>query len=370
MPMRMGGLGLRSATRMSPAPYWASWADALHMISQRLPEVANDIVTQLAGEPVGCLAELQGAANDLDRCGFVERPSWEALKAGARPPAPEVTEPGEWLHGWQHLRLLLPSSTLSQSSVADQAHLRSHSGPSAGSWFHGSPTQLEYQVQPVLFRTLLLERMRLPLQITEARCECGSQLDKLGRHRGACPRFERTLARVCREAGASVRCKCRLRDMNVTVRADDERVLEVLASGLPLHHGAQLAVDITLQSALTAAGLPSPSAAHVNGAASARARRDRERKYGELLEGDRCHTGRRWSQEACNFVTSLAAGRCRDVPPILRRSARLVWQRRWLRMLAISCGKAFAASLLSSPKDAWTGTEGRTPDLADLFAEI
>ena len=63
---------------------------------------------------------------------------------------------------------------------------------------------------------------------------------------------------------------------------DDERALEVLASGLPLHHGAQLAVDITLRSALSAAGLPSPSAAHVNGAALARARRDTERKYGEL----------------------------------------------------------------------------------------
>ena len=65
-----------------PAAYWA-WVDALHMISQRFPEVANDIVTQLAGELVGCLAELQGAANDLDWCGFVKRSSWEALKAGA-----------------------------------------------------------------------------------------------------------------------------------------------------------------------------------------------------------------------------------------------------------------------------------------------
>ena len=177
MPMRMGGLGLRSATRMSPAAYWASWANALHMISQRLPEGANDIVTQLAGEPAGCLAELQSAANELDRCGFVGRPSWEALKAGARPPAPEVTEPGEWLHGWQHHASsssefhYRETMVLSQSSAADQAHLRSHSGPGAGSLFHGSPTQLEYQVQPVLFRTLLLERMRLPLQITEARCE-------------------------------------------------------------------------------------------------------------------------------------------------------------------------------------------------------
>ena len=61
----------------------------------------------------------------------------------------------------------------------------------------------------------------------------------------------------------------------------------------------------------------------------------------------------------------MAAARARDAPPILRRSAHLAWQRRWMRMLAVSCGKAFAASL----EDAWTGTEGRTPDLADLFAE-
>ena len=96
MPMRMGGLGLRSATRMSPAAYWASWADALHMISQRLPEVANDIVTQLQGEPAGFLAELQGAANELDRCGLWGDPVGKRLKAGARQPAPEVTKPGEW----------------------------------------------------------------------------------------------------------------------------------------------------------------------------------------------------------------------------------------------------------------------------------
>ena len=54
----------------------ASWADALHMVSQQLPEVANDTVTQLAGEPQGCVAELQRAARDLDRCVFVGRPSW------------------------------------------------------------------------------------------------------------------------------------------------------------------------------------------------------------------------------------------------------------------------------------------------------
>ena len=107
----------------------------------------------------------------------------------------------------------------------------------------------------------------------------------------------------------------------------------------------------------------------------ARARRDKERKYGELLEGNRCQvvvgveTGGRWSQETYDFVNSMVVARARDAPPILRRSPHLAWQRRWMRMLAVSCGKAFAASLVSSLEDAWTGTEGRTPDLADLFAE-
>ena len=98
-------------------------------------------------------------------------------------------------------------------------------------------TELGNTVQPVLFRTLPLERMRLPVQVTESRCECGSPLDKLGRHRGACPRSarlrsralptERTMARVCREAGATVRSNCLLRDLNVAAQTTDQRAIEV-----------------------------------------------------------------------------------------------------------------------------------------------
>ena len=99
---------------------------------------------------------------------------------------------------------------------------------------------------------------------------------------------ERTLARICREAGATVRCNVKLRDMNVRVHATDERSIEVLASGLAMNHGAQLAVDITLRSAVTACGRACPNAATVDGAVLTRARRDKETKYVELLEGDRC----------------------------------------------------------------------------------
>ena len=46
--------------------------------------------------------------------------------------------------------------------------------------------------------------------------------------------------------------------MNIAVSVSDERSIEVLASGLPAHHGAQLAVDITLRSLLTAQGERGP----------------------------------------------------------------------------------------------------------------
>ena len=253
LPMRMGGLGFRSAERMAPCAFWASWADALPMIADRLPQVAAHVVGTVTNEevPTGCLGELKDAAAQLDRVGFVLRPDWASLRDGARPPVVSSAEPGEWQHGWQyhassssehHFR---ETMVLSLACPADQAHLRSHSGPGSSSILLGAPTNFEFRLIPEHFRTLVLERLRLPLSVVEARCECGMLLDSLGRHRAACPRSgrlrrramapEKTLARVCREAGATVRCNAKLREMNVAVAATDEREIEVLASGLPLH---------------------------------------------------------------------------------------------------------------------------------------
>ena len=156
--------------------------------------------------------------------------------------------------------------------------------------------------------------------------------------------MERTLARVCREAGASVRINTKLRDMNLSVPATDERAIEVLASGLPMNHGAQMAVDITMRSAVTSCGRARPNAATVDGAVLTEARRDKERKYTELLHSDRCQlvvvgveTGGRWSPEAVRFFEGLAASRAREAPVALRFSSFLAWQKRWSRMLSISC---------------------------------
>ena len=162
-----------------------------------------------------------------------------------------------------------------------------------------------------------------------------------------------------------------LRDMNVVVRGDDERCIEVLASGLLLFQGAQLAVDITLRSALTSSGDPRLGAAREDGIICNTARVDKERKYVELTAGNRCRlvvvaleSGGRWSAEALQFVESLAYARARERPPTMARSAFLAWRRRWSRMLSVSCARAFATSLLAGPRDlhAVVGVDGGAPD--------
>ena len=96
MPMRLGGLGLRSAARMAPAEFWAFWADALPMISKRLPEVTNKVTVELTnGQNLdGCVHELVVASEQLDRHRFVDQPSWAELQRGARPPVAVSVEPG------------------------------------------------------------------------------------------------------------------------------------------------------------------------------------------------------------------------------------------------------------------------------------
>ena len=117
---------------------------------------------------------------------------WEELQGGMRPPSPEIAEPGEWQHGWHYHA----SSTskfhfwetvvIALSCAADQAHLRSHSGPCTRCVARSSG-RLEFKVALEHFRTLVLERLSLQ-QIVEARCECGATLDVQGRHRAPCPR--------------------------------------------------------------------------------------------------------------------------------------------------------------------------------------
>ena len=94
---------------------------------------------------------------------------------------------------------------------------------------------------------------------------------------------------MCREAGARVLQNCLLRDLTLEDVADtDNRRIEVIATGLPLFGGTQLAVDATLVSAVKADGTAQPQAARKDGVRLTEARKRKERKYPELLEAQRC----------------------------------------------------------------------------------
>ena len=203
--MRMGGLGMRSASRCAHAAYWVSWSDALHMIHQRTPAMVESVVRALSQEEQfggGCVGELRDGAVRLDHEGFWWRPSWEALRRGERPPPMNGGEPGEWAHGWQFWASSISDTffrkaLLSEHTATRQAHLRSYSGRNAGANLAFAPTAPEFTIAPHLFRVLVLERLHLPLPITEAVCEgCGALVDIHGHHRAACMRTGRVKKRA------------------------------------------------------------------------------------------------------------------------------------------------------------------------------
>ena len=97
-------------------------------------------------------------------------------------------------------------------------------------------------------------------------------------------------------------------------RLDDRRI-EVIANGLPLWGGEQLAVDTTLVPPLDASGAARRHQRQYQGAALGLARRAKERTSPEVL---RSEVGGRWSPEASQFVCLLARCRDRAVPRPLR----------------------------------------------------
>ena len=124
---------------------------------------------------------------------------------------------------------------------------------------------------------------------------------------------------------------------------------------------------------LAKVGHDRPSAFHT--AVLAAARCDKEWKYRELLVSEWCQlvvvameTGGRWSNEATEFISSLAEAKAWEAAPIFRGSAFFGWRKRWTRMLAVSCGRAFASSLVSPRSAGLDGQDGHPPDFAELFA--
>ena len=86
------------------------------------------------------------------------------------------------------------------------------------------------------------------------------------------------MARICREADARAMTNVLVRDLDLNLHDHvDARRLEIVADGLPLFGGAQLAIDTTLVSAVRQDDTPRPGATVRDGVALREARRRKER---------------------------------------------------------------------------------------------
>ena len=110
--------------------------------------------------------------------------------------------------------------------------------------------------------------------------------------------MESCAAHICREAGARVSTNIRVQDLDLLPGGQlDDRRLGVVVDGLPLFHGAQLAIDTTLVSPVRADGAPRRQCATRDGAALDQARRTKEPRHPELMgEYGSSLFARRWSE--------------------------------------------------------------------------
>ena len=374
LPMRSGGLGLRSAVRTGPAAYWASWADTLPMIAARCPAAASQLEEELkkgvASESASVVAASAALAK-LQVEGY-EAPDWRDVLKGQRPPPVERPEPGDFRHGWQYYAASRTETYtrdgefFASCSKATRALVRSQAGRCSGCHLTVLPLTEELRWTNAQLKVLLLRRLRLPLSLDHNRCKCGRKLDKYGDHRAACSTVgvlkvraipqERAWARVCREAGGRVTTNRRLADLNLGAqrpRKEDDRRLEVVVQGLPVHHGSQVAVDATLVSPLKRSGEPQPKADWLDGAALQNAVKAKENRYPELLAARRCkllvagqEVGGRWSEEAYLFLVDLARAKAESATRVLRGATATAYLRRWTALLSKAAMESLADTLL------------------------
>ena len=334
LPASLGGLGLASAVRTAAAAYWAAWADALPVLGERAPALAEACVRQLEGRDAEttCLRSAAVARNLLQAEGWQECPSWRAIADGARPPMATDRSLGDWPHGWQHSasrtgnlhfreRTLLPDMSPSACAL-----LRSQAGPHAVAWLTAIPADPATTLSLQAMQLALRRRLRLPLPLRLNRCGpspgCGGLVDVFGDHALACPRtgllarrakiVERAWVRVAREAvgadGQVVPQQWLCATTAPGVAPDDRRRLDLVIYGASPMGGA-LCCDATLVSPLTRTG---PVAD--DGAMLRVAERRKRAAYPELTSGGPqrllvlgSEIGGRWNETAQHLVRDWRA---------------------------------------------------------------
>lgn len=164
LPLRWGGIGVRSAHRLAPSAFMASAAGAAELLSQILP----DRVLAVPDAAVGRV----GAA-------------WRGLGGGVEPAGEESRAQRKWDEGCcrtvaEGLRLGADART--------SARLLASCTPGSGAWLSATPiAPLGLNLDNNALRIAVGLRLGVPLVLAH-QCPCGVAVDKLGQHGLACKR--------------------------------------------------------------------------------------------------------------------------------------------------------------------------------------
>jgi len=381
MPVRHGGLGLSSATRTSPAAYWASWCDTLPTLFARNNDYQNRFLQAMlqhaAGSSSGtCLEALHASAMRLLVEGFTDLPPWQAIIDGVTPPAldPFDEEPDTARKGWQHLAtksrdLINFNLLLAEVPPSSQARLRSCGGPNAGRWLWSIPKEKALRLEDPLFRCALLRRLGLPVESTGDTCEgCGRVLDNSGLHRTTCMRSGRVQVRhkpliliwrrIFREAGVHLPDRCIERQMRLTHinrGPQDLRRMDLISPGIDgVFGGSPLFMDVTIVSPLHGNGTPMPNSASRDGAANQRAEdRNKNSDYPDVeaapdaqLLSLGIETYGRHCNQSLVLMRQLARSKSNSYPEHLQKSVEIAYFKRWWGLLSIGVQRIIGDSIL------------------------
>ena len=362
LPFQLGGCGLLSAMRSRVPAHWASWVDSLRTIHCQHPAPAELMVRNLL-EPSG-FRHFGAAAfchEVLCNRGY-GAPGWRVLTAQPKGLAARVLGVLAIPHeGWQRdasslLEQLFLDSVLARVSLDQCALLHSQGGPLAALPFTAMPVSPHQRFDSDIFRVLLLRRLSLPLPLS-------STLAGVAVLSTALVTVQVVCWQVC-WGGGVMHWSLRQHVLDlVGICVQDQRRIEVIAEGLPIFHGVQLAIDTTLVSNLTDG-----------------AQRLMEQPW-RLLDAARSAPVQSWlvTVNVPSWLCLLGDWRTflrgdahvhpspHQIPEPLRIRARQSWMFRWGSLLACAAARAFASSLLDRRH---SGADGTSPSDAEVLADF
>lgn len=406
LPLRLSGCGLRDSARVSPAAYWASWADCLQDIVERYPTSGNMILTTLANLQsrrddevhigVECLVAAELAGKHCSSVGFTNRPLWVDLAAGLRPPElqQEGSELGEWRHGWQYhasdacetaelhdlKQTLALSNTRRNAACSGKARLESCMGPFSTTWLTACPVTEACKLKNEEIQCALRRRLGMAVWFEGSDQHGNGALNNnLGgrmnaRHTVMLSAWKQVLA----EAGGSIpdrNVERLLSNTHIPVPSGDMRRLDLIVPGLNVYNGLPLFCDITVINPLSRTGGPRPGTSNAGGRLLDTAEADNEATHHEVVASGLghllclgCEVFVRWGRQCTDLVPKLAREKSRGMHPRIRRGMALAWQQRWFGLLGISLQRAVAHCILhhSTGADLVTSLLEPFPHAADV----